>query len=267
MPVSWNMTAAVQGGASSIENDSFGGEPGQTDLSYNRFMKAPRPVEGFTCQRIGEVWRRLGEEYGHPTLHPTGDPVGELVLTILSQHTTDASSSRAYAELRSQYPDWAAVETAPLDDLARAIRTAGLAMQKATTIQTALRELDGSDVTNLAAMPVTAARAVLTSVRGIGEKTASCVLLFALGMPAQPVDTHIERVSRRVGFSNGERTPTGIQRVLETCLPADGQTMFAFHVDLIRHGREICTAKAPKCAQCMLSDICAFYAQVQCPSA
>ncbi len=189
------------------------------------------------------------------------------MLTILSQHTTDASSSRAYADLRSQFPDWAAVETAPLDDLARAIRSAGLATQKATTIQTALRELDGSDVTNLAATAGYSGESGADIVRGIGEKTASCVLLFALGMPAQPVDTHIERVSKRIGMTNGERTPTGIQHVLETCLPADGQTMFAFHVDLIRHGREICTARAPKCTQCMLSDICMFYAQIQCPSA
>ena len=236
------------------------------ELSYNRSMKQTRPVAPETCQRIDEVWRRLGEHYGHPAIQPTDDPVGELVGTILSQHTTDASSARAFADLRARFPDWKSVADAPVEEVAAAIRFAGLPNQKARTIQTALRELDGSDLSRLAELPVQAARAELTAIRGIGDKTASCVLLFALGMPAQPVDTHIERVSKRIGFTNGEKTPSGIQHVLEACLPPDGQTMFAFHVDLIRHGREICTARAPKCPMCMMTDVCDFYAQTYLPA-
>ena len=181
--------------------------------------------------------------------------------TILSQHTTDVSSARAYARLRTRFPNWSAVEAAPIEEVAETIRVAGLPNQKASTIQTALREVAGSDLAELAELPVSEARARLTAIRGIGDKTASCVLLFALGMPAQPIDTHIERVTKRIGITNGEQTPSGIQNVLEACLPSDGQTMYAFHVDLIRHGREICVARAPKCAACMMTDICDFFAQ------
>jgi len=231
-------------------------------LSYNRFMKAKRPVAAETCQRIEEVWRRLGELYGHPRLQPTGDPFGELVSTILSQHTTDASSMRAFSDLRARFPDWKSVKEAPVETVAKTIRFAGLPHQKALAIQTALRELDESDLALLTELSVQKARAKLTAIRGIGDKTASCVLLFALGMPTQPVDTHIERVSKRIGMTNGEKTPTGIQHVLKSCLPADGQTMFAFHVDLIRHGREICVARAPKCTACLMVDICNYASQI-----
>jgi endonuclease-3 len=224
-------------------------------------VKAERPVTTETCERITEVWRRLGASYGHPTIEPTGEPLEQLVQTILSQHTTDASSARAYRDLRARFPDWQSVGGAPVQEVADAIRFAGLAQQKAVTIQNALRELDDQDLSTLPALSVNDARAKLTAIRGIGDKTASCVLLFALGMPAQPVDTHIERVSKRIGMSNGEKTPTGIQRVFESCLPPDGQTMFAFHVDLIRHGRQICTARAPKCSACMMTDICDYFAQ------
>ena len=224
-------------------------------------MKAKRVVSKETCERISEVWRRLGEHYGNPRIRPSGDPVEELVGTILSQHTTDVSSARAYADLRTRFPDWKLVADAPVDEVAAAIRFAGLPNQKAMTIQTALRELGGSDLSELSRLPVSAARERLTAIRGIGDKTASCVLLFALGMPAQPVDTHIERVSKRIGMTNGERTPTGVQHVLESCLPADGQTMFAFHVNLIRHGREICVARHPKCSVCMMTSICDYYSQ------
>ena len=224
-------------------------------------MKHARPLSEQVCRKIDVVWERLGEHYGHPLIDPTGDPIGELVQTILSQHTTDVSSAKAYAELRSQFPTWGAVENAQMQDVADAIRFAGLPRQKATTIQAALREFGDTDLHSLATLPVAEARAQLTAVRGIGDKTASCVLLFALGMPAQPVDTHIERVSKRIGTTNGEKNAAGIQHVYEACLPADGQTMFAFHVDMIRHGRQICIARAPKCAQCMMTDICDYFAE------
>lgn len=198
-------------------------------------------------------------QYGQPQLEPSGDPRESLVQTILSQHTTDASAATAYLELRQHFPTWDEIEAAPLEDVAEAIRFAGLARQKALTIQTALRSLDDTDFHALETMSVSSARATLTAIRGIGDKTASCVLLFALGMPAQPVDTHIERVSRRIGVTGGARSATGIQHIFEHCLPADTQTMFAFHVGLIRHGRGICTARAPRCSLCMMSDICDFF--------
>lgn len=219
-----------------------------------------------TCGRVGEIWSRLGDTYGYPTLRPTGDPLGELVITILSQHTTDASADRAYKELRAAFPKWTTIVEAPIEEVAAAIQSAGLSRQKAATIQNALREFSDSALISLATLPVAQARSQLTEVRGVGDKTASCVLLFALGMPAQPVDTHIERVSKRIGIVNASASATRIQNIYESCLPADGQTMFAFHVDLIRHGRQICTARAPKCSICVMSDICEFYAQSMVPS-
>lgn len=225
-------------------------------------MRAKKTVPFEVCERIELIWQRLRQHYGAPPLHPNEDPVGELISTILSQHTTDRSSWAAYLELRKRYPTWDMVRSAPIDELADAIRLAGLPMQKARTIQTALHEVNAASLGSLAALPVSEARARLTGIRGIGDKTASCVLLFALGMPAQPVDTHIERVSKRIGVTNGESTATGIQNVYEHCLPADGETMYAFHVDMVRHGREICQAREPKCSMCMLTDVCEYYARL-----
>jgi endonuclease-3 len=159
------------------------------------------------------------------------------------------------------------MRTLPLDEIADAIRLSGLPMQKARTIQAALADVTEESLDSLKYLPVAEARARLTSIRGVGDKTASCVLLFALGMPAQPVDTHIERVSKRLGINNGETSATGIQHVFEHCLPADGQTMYAFHVDMVRHGREVCQARAPKCGMCMLTDLCEYFAHVVTPYA
>jgi endonuclease-3 len=224
-------------------------------------MRSRRVISTELCDRIELIWHRLEQHYGAPILRPSGDPVGELVSTILSQHTTDRSSGAAFDELRRRYPSWEAVREAPIEELAETIRPAGLPMQKARTIQTALDDVAAEPLSQLRSMPVAEARARLTAIRGVGDKTASCVLLFALGMPAQPVDTHIERVSKRLGVTNGESTATGIQNVLEHCLPADGRTMYAFHVDMVRHGREICQARVPRCSVCMLTDLCDYYAR------
>lgn len=228
-------------------------------LSYNRFMRTKKPINPDTCARIDTVWHRLASHYGSPKIEPNGDPIGQLVQTVLSQHTTDASADHAFTNLKRSFPSWSDVAAAPQGEVAHAIRSAGLANQKASTIQTALRELGSSDLRGLTNLPVPEARERLTAIRGIGDKTASCVLLFALGMPAQPVDTHIERVSKRIGLTNEATSASGIQDVLETCLPADRQTMFAFHIDLIRHGRDVCVARTPKCSQCFLNDLCDYY--------
>jgi len=232
-------------------------------LPYNRAMRTQRNIPPELCWRIESTWRRLEAEYGVPELQSNGDPMVELISTILSQHTTDTSSWNAFLELRRRFPTWEAVLAAPVEEVIEAIRGAGLANQKAQTIRHSIAALDHESLTALAAMPVSEAREQLTEIRGVGEKTASCVLLFALGMPAQPVDTHIERVSKRLGIANGESNATGIQRVLEHCLPADGQSMYAFHKNMIRHGREICLARTPRCEICVLADSCEYYARIR----
>jgi endonuclease-3 len=222
-------------------------------------MERNRTISNITCERAEVIRQRLETHCGAPHLTPNSDPLRELVLTILSQHTTDRSSGAAYEELRSRYPTWDSVRALPIDELAAAIRMAGLPMQKARAIQSALGAFDLKSLDSLVDLPVPEARARLTAVRGVGDKTASCVLLFALGMPAQPVDTHIERVSNRLGIGEGSKTATGLQYVFEHCLPASGQAMFAFHVNMVRHGREICQARVPRCGLCVLTDVCDFY--------
>lgn len=224
-------------------------------------MRTDRTISAELCTRIEIIRQRLIAEYGAPELRPNGDVVGQLVSTILSQHTTDRGSGAAYEEMRRRFPTWEAVQAAPLDELADSIKIAGLSMQKARTIHAALDEIESEPLTDLTRLPVSEARARLTEIRGVGDKTASCVLLFALGMPAQPVDTHIDRVSKRLGIANGETAPTGIQQVFEHCLPPNGQAMYAFHIDMIRHGREICQARAPRCSMCALSDLCDYFAR------
>jgi endonuclease-3 len=225
-------------------------------------MRGQKTVAPDVCERIELIWQRLQHRYGASALHPNVDPLGELVSTILSQHTTDRSSWAAYQELRKRFPTWDMVRDAPIDEIANTIRGAGLPTQKARTIQSSLAQVDGASLELLKELAVADARARLTAIRGIGDKTASCVLLFSLGMPAQPVDTHIQRVSRRLGVTSGETSATGIQNVYEHCLPPDGATMNAFHVDMVRHGREICQAREPKCSMCMLSDVCEYYARM-----
>lgn len=225
-------------------------------------MRSKRAISEDVCERIELIRRQLLAHYGTPELRRNEDAMGELISTILAQHTTDANSWRAYLELRDRFPVWEEVLAVDIEEVIDAIRVAGLAKQKATTIRAALADLDGFPLESLTELSVPEARARLTSIRGIGDKTASIVLLFALGMPAQPVDTHIERVSKRLGITNGESTATGIQHVYEHCLPADSATMYAFHVSMIRHGREICHARGPQCDICILRDNCDYYAQV-----
>jgi endonuclease-3 len=153
---------------------------------------------------VPEIVRRLDEAYGIPEWRPHHDPTSELVLTILSQNTSDANSGRAFARLLERFPSWEAVMEAPLPELVAAIQPGGLAPTKAPRIQAALRDIregtGGFDLAFLETMPLEEARAWLSSIHGVGPKTVACVLMFALGMPAMPVDTHVFRVSLRLGL-------------------------------------------------------------------
>src|SRR5215203_385591 len=189
-------------------------------------------------------------------------PVDELVATILSQHTSDANTDRAFASLRSRFPTWQQVISAPVADVADAIRSGGLANQKAPRIQAALlsvREQNGGfDLDSLASKTVRQARGQLTSLHGVGPKAASCVLLFSLGMPAMPVDTHVHRVSRRIGLIEERTTAEAAHEALEAQLDGDRDRIYSFHMHLIHHGRTICTARRPYCERCSLTDLCDY---------
>jgi endonuclease-3 len=209
------------------------------------------------------VLDRLGERYDHPTWGgPRVEAVSELVLTILSQNTADTNSFRAFTALRAAYDSWDAVLTAPTDELEEVIRPGGLAPTKSKRIQHVLAEVhaatDGTwDLGFLASLPLIEARDWLTSLPGIGRKTASIILLFNFGRPAMPVDTHVHRVTSRLGMLP-PRTPLDrAHDLLEEVL--DDDEMYPFHVETIRHGRDTCRAPRPICGLCPLTDVCAYF--------
>ena len=212
-----------------------------------------------------EVISRLTALYGEPEWRPHGDAASELVLTLLSQNTSDTNSGRAFARLLQRFPDWQAVLEAPLSEVEEAIRPGGLAPTKAPRLQAMLAEVKartgGFDLRFLADLPVDQAREWLRSLPAVGPKTAACVLLFGLGKPGLPVDTHVYRVATRLGLVSAKLTPEKAQAVLEALVPPDEQ--YVLHVLLIRHGRHTCTARAPACQACPLVDRCPAAPQFQ----
>jgi endonuclease III len=206
-----------------------------------------------------DIIRRLACSYGLPQRDSVGgDPVSELVATILSQHTSDINTERAFRSLRARFPSWEEVIDAPSASVADAIRNGGLADTKAPRIQQVLRivreRTGGFDLRFLKSMSTSEARAWLTSLPGVGPKTASCVLLFALEMNAMPVDTHVHRVALRLGLVPTGTSAIRTQDLLEALLPAD--SLYDAHVLMIRHGRATCVARRPACQRCVLRDIC-----------
>lgn len=213
--------------------------------------------------RVREIIAQLDAAYGLPEWHPHGDPVSELVLTMLSQNTADSNSGRAFVRLLEAFPSWDAVVDASLAEVIAAIQPGGLAPTKAPRIQAALADIKqrtgGFDLGFLATMPLDEAREWLRSIHGVGPKTVACVLMFALGRPAMPVDTHVFRVAMRLGLiperqgkaaMTAEKAHTLLEELIQ---PED---FYAFHIALIKHGRRICTAQSPRCAECVLSATC-----------
>ncbi len=203
----------------------------------------------------------LAGAYGRPVWTSRRDATSELVLTILSQHTSDLNAGRAFEELRRRYRTWQAVEEARPDELERAIVSGGLAYQKAPRIQAALRQIrverGDYSLDFLGAMPPRAARDWLTAIPGVGPKTASVVLLFSFGLPLMPVDTHVERVSRRIGLIRPKATLAEAHEEFLEILPAD--RVYEAHVNLITHGRKTCTARRPACHRCPVAARCRYF--------
>lgn len=224
-----------------------------------------RPVSPPTRRALRAKARRvqaaLLKAYGRPEWRNPLPPVDELVGTILSQNTNDINRDRAYEALRARYPTWEAVRDAPAADVVDTIRLAGLANQKGPRIQAVLRQITherGSlDLRFLADLPVDEARAWLTRFKGVGPKTAAIVLLFSLGRPAFPVDTHVHRVTGRLGLRPESMSADDCHAYFEDLLPAD--SYYAAHLNIIRHGREVCHARNPECPRCPLRRVCDYY--------
>ena len=207
------------------------------------------------------VHQLLIEQYGQHEWRPRLDPLSELVFTILSQNTSDVNRDRAWKRLTDRFPTWESVLAADTAKLAEAIRPGGLANVKAPRIQETLRvikrERGAFTLDFLAEMEVDEAKQWLTSLNGVGPKTAAIVILFSLGKPAFPVDTHVHRVSRRLGLIGPKTSRERAHEVLEELLPPE--IYFTFHLNLITHGREVCKAQRPRCATCVLREHCDYY--------
>lgn len=209
-----------------------------------------------------EVYQQLNSFFGQPVWNGGEDPVDELIWTILSANTNDVNSGRAFRNLKATFgDDWEVVRTAPLPAIKDAIRTAGMYNQKAPRIVetlTRIKELEGDyTLDHLAMMEVPEALAYLTALPGVGHKTASIVLLFCFNRGSFPVDTHIQRISQRLGLCGRRDSPEKIKGIWEQLLPPE--TFYPLHLNLIRHGREVCDARKPKCEICPLQSVCDYY--------
>lgn len=203
---------------------------------------------------------RLIKLFGTPKLRG-GDPVEALVGCILSQSTTDAQSDAAYDALVQAFPTWQQIRDAHVNEIAHVIKAAGLSNEKARYIQAALtfiaRERGEYNLDFLRDLPTDQARKWLMQIHGVGPKTASIVLLFALKLPVLPVDTHVHRVTRRLGWIPEKTSADAAHEILEALVPPI--LYYRLHLNLIRLGREICRAPTPKCELCPLTDLCAYY--------
>ncbi len=208
---------------------------------------------------LATLHERLVEAYGTPRPRRQLDPIDELVLTILSQNTSDTNRDRAWERLKSRFPDWADVEAAAIADVEEALRPGGLHRVKAKRIRETLARVreqhGGYDLGHLAEMDVEAARLELSAIKGIGAKSANCILLFSFGRAAFPVDTHVYRVLHRIGVHK-TKDMAAANVELRDAVPEGSH--FVLHMNVIRHGREVCHARKPHCQGCAVNDLCGY---------
>jgi len=207
---------------------------------------------------VRRIDKLLREQYGEPSRRAREDPLDVLVRTILSQNTSDVNSHRAFDTLKRRFPDWSAAMRAPARKIEQAIRIGGLARVKARRIKTILSQIHSGhgdlSLRPLRAMDVEQAAQALLAFSGVGPKTANCVLLFGCEMNAFPVDTHILRISKRLGLIPEKTTPERAHTLWPEFLP-DGLA-YSLHLNLIAHGRQKCRARNPMCPGCCLKSLC-----------
>lgn len=219
-----------------------------------------RAAEARLQRKAQKIHEKLLLSFGEPTWRNPLPPVDELISTILSQNTSDINRDRAFTALCTRFPTWEGVRDAKPRDVIAAIRSAGLANQKGPRIQNVLREITAErgslDISFLRDMPLEEARSWLTRFDGVGPKTAAIVLQFSLNRPAFPVDTHIYRVTGRIGLRPVKMTVEQAHTHLEKLFKPE--TYYAAHLNLIRLGRELCHPRRPDCPRCPVRRLCEY---------
>ncbi len=207
---------------------------------------------------IEEVIGRLEREYGPLEWQPGREPIDVLIATILSQNTSDINSNRAFDSVTSSFDSWEAVASAPVEYIAQAIKSGGLSRIKAVRIKQILNKIEQEtghiSLDVLTSMSISEAKDYLARLPGVGPKTASCVLLFGLGKPSLPVDTHVFRVARRLGLIDSTVSIEKAHNLLQEQIPPS--KVYQFHLHMIEHGRRICRARQPRCDECVLKEVC-----------
>ncbi|MDH7499388.1 MAG: endonuclease III [candidate division NC10 bacterium] len=223
-------------------------------------MRGNQAGIGLSSQRLRRMEALLRQQWGPARKKPSLPPLDELILTILSQNTNDLNSGRAYCSLRQRFPHWDALRQAPLRDIEEAIRGGGLSRIKAKRIQAILGEIyrqrKETSLDFLRGESDEQVWAYLTRFRGVGPKTAACVMLFSLGRASFPVDTHIFRILSRMTGAVGNASPEKMQEELQEKVPPP--LMYPLHLHLVRHGRQICRPQLPLCGECGLLPLCAY---------
>lgn len=220
----------------------------------------PLPWRPPTSRRVRAIRDRLRKVYGIPLAKPHGHPIAELILTVLSQSTNDRNRDVAYLALRDRFPLWEEVRDAPVPEIEAAIRPGGISKIKSVRIKQILEAISDTSPEGdlsldwLNGLSVEEAQRYLTSLPGVGRKTAACVLLFALGMHDVPVDTHVSRVSTRLGLFRPGAPFEEMHDVMLGFTPRGEE--LELHLNLLRHGRRTCHARKPMCSGCVLESIC-----------
>jgi len=207
---------------------------------------------------IEEVIELLEQEYGPGQWQPDRDPIDVLIGTILSQNTSDANSGRAFTSLKDSFDSWEAVASAPAEHIAQVIKSGGLSQIKAVRIKQVLQQIEKEQgrisLDYLKSKTMAEAEDYLMRLPGVGHKTARCVLLFSLGKPSLPVDTHVFRVAKRLGLIDSRASVEKAHSLLQEQIPP--AKVYQFHIHMIEHGRRICHARQPRCNRCILRGVC-----------
>lgn len=209
-------------------------------------------------QRFSRVARILERTYGNPRLGNKKDPLDELIYIILSAKTTDTAFRRSYSRLHERFPDWFEISRSRSGTVARLIRASGLSRKKERQIRGLLRQLSVMGARtfrpHLRRLDDHEAERFLTSLPGVGLKTARCVLMYSLDRRVLPIDTHVDRVLSRLGFASGARLTERLQNEIQSRVPPE--LRYSLHVNLVAHGRSVCMAQRPACSECPIERLC-----------